>query len=89
MISELIFFHLECALIPIPEPTLRRFVDIANLDTEISFLEKGLSTIWPMSRHRNTTCYEVGKLAFDLLPVLLSRIEPLESPEVHDVTVCL
>jgi hypothetical protein len=34
----------------------------------------------------NTTYYEVGKLAFDLLPILLSRIAALGGSQVHEVT---
>jgi len=33
-----------------------------------------------------TTYYEVGKLAFKLLPILLSRIKALGGPQVHEVT---
>jgi len=36
-----------------------------------------------------TTPYEVGKLAFQLLPILLSRIEALEDPELCDFIVWL
>jgi hypothetical protein len=35
-----------------------------------------------------TSYYEVGKLAFDLLPILLSRIEALGG-RVHEVTAFL
>jgi len=35
-----------------------------------------------------TTYYEVGKLALNLLPILLSRIKALGS-QVHEVTVLL
>ena len=41
----------------------RRFIDISNVNTRIP----------PM--FMNMTYYEVGKLAFDLLPILLSRID--------------
>ena len=36
-----------------------------------------------------TTHYEVGKLAFDLLFILLSRIKALGGSQVHRVTVFL
>jgi hypothetical protein len=32
------------------------------------------------------TYYKVGKLAFDLLPILLSRINALGGSQVHEVT---
>jgi hypothetical protein len=35
------------------------------------------------------TYYEVGKLAFNLLPILLSRIKALGGSQVHEVTVLL
>jgi len=72
-----------------PEPAIRRFVDIANLHTELPFTATDLSKFFLVPRHKKTTCYAVGKLAFELLPILLPRIEPLESPEAHNVTVCL
>jgi hypothetical protein len=34
---------------------------------------------------QGTSCYEVGKLAFDLLPILLSRIEGPAVLQVHDI----
>jgi hypothetical protein len=58
------------------ESAIRRFVDIADLHTKVIF-------------NGFITCYEVGKLAFDLLPIVLSRFEALEGPEAHEVTVCL
>ena len=35
------------------------------------------------------TYYEVGKLAFALLPILLSRITALEGSRVHEITLLL
>ena len=32
------------------------------------------------------TYYEVGKLAFDFLPILLSRIKALGGSQVHEIT---
>jgi hypothetical protein len=37
----------------------------------------------------NTTDYQVGKLAFDLLPILLSRINALGGSKVHELTAFL
>jgi len=37
----------------------------------------------------DTTYYDVGKLAFHLLPILLSRIKALGGSQVHEVTVLL
>ena len=53
----------------------RPFVDIVDIHTLI-----------PTKR---TTYYEVGKLAFNLLPILLSRIKTLGGPQVHEVAVLL
>jgi hypothetical protein len=36
-----------------------------------------------------TTYYEVGRLAFDLLPILLSRIEGTAVSQVHDILLGL
>jgi len=36
-----------------------------------------------------TTYYVGGKLAFNLLPILLSRIKSLGGPHVHEVAVLL
>jgi len=35
------------------------------------------------------TYYEVGKLAFSLLPILLPRIQALGGSQVHELTVFL
>ena len=50
----------------------RRFIDIVDVHAQIP-LAKGMSY------------YEVGKLAFVLLPILLSRIEALGG-KVHEFT---
>lgn len=42
-----------------------------------------------MIRKMGATFYEVGKLAFNLLPILLSRIKGLGESHVHEVTVLL
>jgi hypothetical protein len=55
----------------------RRFVAIVNVHTLIP----------PV--HMNMTYYEVGKLAFDFLPILLSRIKALGGSKVHEVTAHL
>jgi len=74
-----------------PEPVIRPFVDIANPHTELPLSKPYFSKPLFASRHenKNMTYYEVGKLAFELLPILLSRIEALEGPGTHDITVCL
>jgi hypothetical protein len=36
-----------------------------------------------------TSYYEVGKLAFDLLTILLSRIEGWAASQVHNILLCL
>ena len=48
----------------------RRFIDIFDIDTWIPL--------------ESVTYYEFGKLAFDLLPILLSRIEGPAASQVHD-----
>jgi hypothetical protein len=45
-----------------------------------------MHTLIPTKR---TTYYEVGKLSFNLLPVLLSRIKARGGSQVHEVTVLL
>jgi hypothetical protein len=42
-----------------------------------------------MIRKMGATFYEVGKLAFNLLPILLSKIKGLGESQVHEVTVLL
>ena len=37
----------------------------------------------------NVTPYEVGKLAFDLIPILLSKIKTLDRTKAHKITVLL
>jgi hypothetical protein len=54
----------------------RRFIDIVDTHTLIP-VEFG------------TTYYEVGKLAFDLLPILLPRIEGPEVSQVHHILLGL
>jgi hypothetical protein len=41
-----------------------------------------------MSRPQAMTFYEIGKLAFDLIPILLLRIEALGG-KMHEVTALL
>jgi len=45
-----------------------------------------MHTLIPTER---TTYYEVGKLALNFLPILLSRIKTLEGSQVHEVTALL
>ena len=54
----------------------RRFIDIVHIYIPI-----------PLQR---TTYYKVGKLTFNLLPILLSRIKALGEPrQVYEVAVLL
>jgi hypothetical protein len=50
----------------------RRFVNIVDIHTLILPVE-------------GTSYYAVGKLAFDLLPILLSKIEGPAVSQVHDI----
>jgi hypothetical protein len=52
----------------------RHFTDIADVHTKIPY------------EFESPTYYEVGKLAFNLLPILLSRIKALRGSQVHKVT---
>ena len=54
----------------------RRFIDIFDIYAIIPLTE-------------GTSYYEVGKLTFDLLPTLLSRIKALGGSQAHEVTVLL
>ena len=54
----------------------RRFIDIIDIHTLIPLV------VGP-------TYYQVGKLAFTLLPILISRIKALGGSQVHEVTVLL
>jgi hypothetical protein len=54
----------------------RCFIDICDVHTVISV-------------RMNVTCYEVGKLAFNLLPILLSRIKALGGSRAPEVTAFL
>jgi len=74
-----------------PKSAIRNFVDIANPHTKVLLTETKFSRPWNERRRKNlnATYYEVGKLALELLPILLSRLKALEGPEAHDITVCL
>jgi len=61
--------------IPTSEPVIRCFTDFPM--ALVGDL-KGLA--------KHVTCYEVGKLALNLLPILLSRIETLGRLKSHEVT---
>ena len=60
----------------------RRFVDVADVLTMVPSDPSA-------SVFMTTTYYEVGKLAFNLLPILLSRVKALGGSQVHEVTVLL
>jgi hypothetical protein len=53
----------------------RRFIDMVDVHTLISSLFL-----------TSATYYNVGKLAFNLLPILLSRIQALGGSRVHEFT---
>jgi hypothetical protein len=55
----------------------RCFTDIADVHTNISY------------KSASPTYYRVGKLAFNLLPILLSRIKALGGSRVHEFTALL
>ena len=78
-----------------PEP-IRRFIDIANSSTNFPYTisELEFSALWHAmpcgtNTHINNTYYAVGKLALELLPILLLRIESPEGAEAHDLALCL
>ena len=54
----------------------RRFIDIVDIHTTIP-------------RWFDMTYYKVGKLAFDLLPILLSRIKGPAASQLHNVLLDL
>ena len=54
----------------------RRFIDIVDIDATISLTDK-------------TSYYEVGKLTFNLLATLLSRIKALRGSQMHEIMVLL
>ena len=56
---------------------IRNFTEIADVHKLIPY------------DFNDTTYYEVGKLAFNLFPILLSRIKALGGLLVHEVTVFL
>jgi len=58
----------------------RRFVDIVDV---LAYIPSDLVF------SSQTPYYMGGKLAFNLLPILLSRIKALGGPHVHEVTVLL
>ena len=60
---------------------IRDFTDIVDLSTHTHGQWPGLPT--------KVTYYEVGKLAFDLLPILLSRIAALGGLGVQEILVIL
>jgi hypothetical protein len=65
------------ALIQILDLDSRCFTDILYVHTKIPY------------EFQSPTYYGVGKLAFNLLPILLSRIKALGGSQVHEVTAFL
>jgi len=49
-------------------------------------MDRGL---WPEPASKNVTYYEVGKLAFDLLPIVLSKIQALGGSAAQKFAVSL
>ena len=76
MISEFITLTLSYVLVRMLEFSIhfRCFIDIVDKCTPIP------------DQLFNATYYEVGRLAFDFLPILLSRIKSLGGSNLHDVT---
>jgi hypothetical protein len=54
----------------------RRFIDIVDVHTMIPYVH-------------DMTYYHVGKLAFNILPILLSKIQALGGSRVYEVTAFL
>jgi hypothetical protein len=54
----------------------RRFIDVVDVHTMIPYVH-------------DMTYYHVGKLAFNILPILLSRIQALGGSTPHEVTALL
>ena len=68
---------------------IRRFTDIDNVHIPCQ-IKTDSSAPWATTGTKtDTTYYAVGKLAFELLPILLSRLESLEGAEAHDLALCL
>jgi low affinity Fe/Cu permease len=77
MISEFVTLTLSYVLIQMLEFDSRCFTDIANVHTKISY------------EFRSATYYAAGKLAFNLLMILLSEIQALRGSTVHELTALL
>jgi len=58
-----------------PGYNYRSFTEIVDVHTPV------------LNGYHKTTYYEVGKLVFNLLPILLSRIKALGGPYVHEAIV--
>jgi hypothetical protein len=66
----------------------RRFTDSVDVHTPIKLVHRNTTPLQVIVT--SMTYYEVGKLAFNLLPILLSRIKALGSSwQAHEVTVLL
>jgi len=68
--------------------------DIPRLDSNIEKTARYVELEWterskPPSNVVNVTYYEVGKLAFDLLPTLLSKLKRLGGPKVQEISVII
>ena len=77
------FLHNKCVYSPYT-PTC------ANTKAEIHFRHfMDVVDIHTLIPERDTTYYEVGKLAFNLLLILLSRIKALSGSKAHEIAIFL
>jgi hypothetical protein len=72
-------------LIRIVDVDSRRFTDILDVHTKLRYGLGGSISY----QVETPTFYGVGKLAFNLLPILLSKIQALGGSRVHEVTALL
>ncbi|KIM44127.1 hypothetical protein M413DRAFT_443169 [Hebeloma cylindrosporum] len=75
----------------------KRFTDIDDIHAQPpaqgidlgEIAKRHINVVYGMHWHKDVTYHKVGKLAFNLLRLLLSRIEILGGPEAHEVMVLL
>jgi hypothetical protein len=77
MIGEFVTFKFSYVLIQRVKFDSRCFINIVDVHAKIPH------------EYKNLTYYGVGKLAFNLLPILLSRITALGGSTPHKVTALL
>ena len=73
---------MPCMPIHMLDSAIRDFIDIVDL----SIPARGH---WPGLGLKEVTYYEVGKLAFDLLSIFLSRLEALAVSGVQEISTLL